>query len=341
MPNDIPNPTQIAADAFYAKPADSAPPADPPADPVPAPAEPAEGHVEPPADPVDPELSADGETPPADGEKPTDDGDGSIELQTFEQLAEHLEADPEYLQSLTITQKVNGETRQVKLADALQTHRKVEAADSYLSEAKSKAKALVAEAREQRESLGESVAALSALLQNTEQQLDADVGRTNWEQLRVDDPAEYTARRQDFEDRRKALDARKVEAVTEYRNALLKIQNAEEQAQLAKLPEERKRLLDLVPDWADDKKASAERSEVLKYLKEQGFNEDQIKIADYNAPVLALAIKARRYDAAKGKVDATKKRVITIPKVLKPGTKTEGQSKPKVDTSDRAKTFYG
>ena len=53
-----------------------------------------------------------------------------VEITTVEELAEHFQIDPEWIQNLKITQKVNGQPVEFSIAEALATHRKVAAADS-------------------------------------------------------------------------------------------------------------------------------------------------------------------------------------------------------------------
>ena len=81
-----------------------------------------------------PEPDPDPDPEPEPDPEPT----GEAEVRTVEELAEHLETDQSWLEGLTISQTVRGEVVDVKIADALETHRKVESADSYLKEAKEK-----------------------------------------------------------------------------------------------------------------------------------------------------------------------------------------------------------
>lgn len=341
--NVVPNPGQVAADAFYAPPepekptpVDSDTPlTDPPV-------------VTPEVDtpPAAPEVGIDTDAPPADADKPgdseqTDPETEEVELSTFAELAEHLETEPEFLEGLTVSQKVNGEQIQVKVADALQTHRQVTSGDAYLSEAKTKAKAIVADVRQQKESLAETAVVAATILQELDSQLEGDIKSINWAQLRADDPAAAALKLRDVDARRAHIDGLRTKAQTTYRASLAKIKTDEENARVAGLPQQHEKLLEMVPEWSDEKKASAEQQEVIQYLQKSGFTEQQIEIANFNGPMLALAIKAKRYDSAKGKSEAIKKKVIKIPKVIKPGAKPEAPAKPKAGTEDRSDILYG
>jgi hypothetical protein len=263
-----------------------------------------------------------------------------VVLSTFEELSEHLETDPDFLQGLTIKQKVNGEEIDVKLSDALETHRKVKAADTHLKEAKQKANEISENMRQQKEALNETVAVFGALLTDMESNLETEVSGVNWQQLRADDPAAYAAKRQDVADQRAKIAAVKNEAVVKAREAVAEFNKREAELRLARLPEEQAVLLERLPEWADEKKAATERAEVVKYLQQEGFDESQVQTAAYNGRVLALGIKAMRYDKATGAKSAIKKKIVKIPKVTKPGKAAE-KAKPKPDSNDRSSVLYG
>jgi hypothetical protein len=330
-------------------------PAKPPEEPVKAASEPQEPQDDPTPpgeeivaqesadEPVDADLDdVEVEAAGEEGEEGDQVDDGSVEVQSLGELAEYLQADPEWLESLTTTQKVNGKQVEVKIADALATHRKVTAADSYLEDAKVKSKTILQEASQQRDQLGERLTVFATLIDGMEKQLDAEISGANLAQLRKDDPGEYAARIREYEARKGDIQAKKQQAAQAYREALQQARDAEKQAAMARLPEEREKLTSKLPEWADEKKASKEREKVLTYLQKEGFTDEQIATADMNGSVLALAVKAMRYDASRGKLDTARDKILKIPaKVLKPGPKDDESSKPKPDSSDRVASLYG
>ena len=141
MTEDITQSPGVAlADEMYPDP--TPPVEDPPADPP---------VVDDPGDETPADISADEQdTPPVDepGDDTGGDDENAIEVSSVEELAEHFEFDPEWMQNLTITQKVNGKEVSVQLADALTTHRQVAAGDEYLADAKQKAKGIIDQAVE-------------------------------------------------------------------------------------------------------------------------------------------------------------------------------------------------
>src|SRR5690606_2054206 len=212
-----------------------------------------------------------------------------VEITTVEELAEHFQIDPEWIQNLKITQKVNGQPVEFSIAEALATHRKVAAADSYLAEAKQKAKAIEEEARQKEQAVVSTLASFSKLVESVEAELDKDIKNIDWNRLREDDPAEYAAKKADIKERRERLDKMKQEAVASYQETLRKAAEAQQKLREERLPQERQIFLERVPDWNPQ-----ERDELVKYLFEEGFSEHDIQVADFNGRLLAAFVKAWR-----------------------------------------------
>ncbi len=91
---------------------------------------------------------------------------------------------------------------------------------------------------------------------------------------------------------------------------------------------------------ADDKKSTKERNELVKYLTDDGYSEQDIKIASYNGKLLSMAVKAMRYDQTKTKSQAALKKVVKVPRIMKPGAKAPAP-KPNGKGEDRVSLLYG
>lgn len=335
QPTEVRSPGSLLAEGLYAEPQSPeqspAPAADVPDKPV--------------EDPENPEVKTEGvEAQEDDPEKKAaaDGGEGEEEqeIRTIEELSEHFELDPEWLQGLSIKQKVNGKDVEVSLSDALSTHRKVKAADTYLSEAKEKAKAIAGEAGQQKEQLVGAVSAFSTLINEVEAELERDVKATDWAKLREEDPAEFAVRKDEVRERRARVDDLKQRAAASYADLAKNSKQKMSQAMEERLPSEREALLERVPDWGDEQKATAERTELVNYLKSDGFTAEELEVAGYNGKVLALAIKAMRYDKVKSKSNAASKKVNKVPKILKPAPTQTDKSDQKPG-KDRVGILYG
>jgi hypothetical protein len=88
------------------------------------------------------------------------------------------------------------------------------------------------------------------------------------------------------------------------------------------LAKESELLLQVIPEWSDPKVREAEDKQMTEFLSKYGFTEQEVSlVADHRLVKMV-------YDAFKGKgmtekVDLAKKKVKTLPKIIKPGTKQD------------------
>lgn len=323
----IQSPGATTADMMYPSPdpvVDPTPDPDPAPDPEPVAADPV---VDPAADPVADPV-ADPEPIAADPEADPD----TIEVSSVEELAAHFEFDPEWMTNLKITQKINGEDVTVMLSDALATHRKVRSGDAILSEAKEKRTAIIAEANASKGLYENSIAEFSSLLQEVKKELDADTKSIDWAALRRDDPAEYSARKDDVRDRNTRFEKLATDAVTVLHGASKKNKDAAYQRKVADAPAQHKIFLDRIPEWKDAAHQKKEKEQFFTWIRNEGATDEQLQELSFDGKMMSFMVKAMRYDQSKTKSDAARKKVVTVPKVLKPGVK---QSKPKPNGKDR------
>ncbi len=264
-----------------------------------------------------------------------------VEVTTIEELAEHLETDADWLRSLKITEKVNGKPVEVSIADALSTHRKVAAGDDYLADAKTKAKAMIDESTQQRELLAAATVTIGALLQEAEQSVTAGMSESDWAKLRRDDPAEWAAKKKEAEEKQEKISQMKLQAGQTFQNVEAKLKEATEAQWKKDLPKQIERFDELTDNvWKDEELAKREAVEVNEFMVSLGLEPDDIKRISYNGTFLAMARGAMLYERSKGKVDAAKKKVVKIPKVMKPGKAVE-DTKTQVNSDDPASILYG
>lgn len=265
-----------------------------------------------------------------------------VEVQTLSQLAEHLEADPDWLMKLKTKAKIRGEEVEFSIADAIETYQKVESADSYLREAKEKGAAHAQNIAKREEQVANHVAEMAGMVELLESSMTQNMDSEEMKKLRKEDPAEYAARKADFDQQRAALENLKQAARERYTQTLTAINEERQKAREEALPDEQKALLTRIPEWENIEKAEKEVTEVLDYLRKDGFSDDDIKTASWNGRLMAMATKAYRYDMAKGKTQAAKKKITKIPKILKPGNQTGAKSNTTSGKkTDRVEILYG
>lgn len=269
-----------------------------------------------------------------------EDNPNEIEVTTLEQLAEHLETDPDWIRGLSVTEKVNGHEVEVSLSDALRTHRQVAAGDEYLADAKAKSKQMLESSGQDKQLVAGAAATLNALLTEAEAAINNDMSDTDWAKLRRDDPAEYSARKEEVRERRARIGDMRSRAMASFAETGTKMNESNLAAREQNLPQERAVFLELVPEWNDPDVVAKESGEITEYLKSRGHTPDEIEMAAYNGKLLAYVRNSMMYERSKGKIDAAKKKVVNIPKILKPGKSAEG-AKPKAGGDDAVSILYG
>jgi len=155
------------------------------------------------------------------------------------------------------------------------------------------------------------------------------------EVVKTEDPAQYSIKRAEMEDRAKEIQQTKMEAARSAQNWQAQQKRERDIALAEQLEVEHQRLLDKLPEWRSEKVAGDERQRIVSYLTtdDVGFSTDELQhAADHR--LIVIARKAMLYDEQQGKVKVTEKKLKSIPKVMKPGSKQDGGqvSKKKVDS---------
>lgn len=287
---------------------------------------------------------ADSQDPGQDAKSTSDskkDEDGEAEGETISSVTELIESqqwDPEWFRSLKVPVKVDGQEAEATIKDLVDGYQMREAAEKRLEEAKSKAKTLNQEIAEKSKALEGQFATAATLIERAEKLLDDDVGQINWAKLREEDPAEYAAKKAEIRERRERIDRIKREAAEAYQQALNQRQAEFQTSLRQKLAEEQKALLEKLPEWRDPEKRKGEQAKLARYLIDQGFSEQDVMGASDHR-LIVLAYKAMLRDEGQGRVEAAKKKVAKVPKVLKPGPQKQGRDKPA--PTDPAEILYG
>lgn len=255
-------------------------------------------------------------------------------ISTVDELTAHYDLDPDWFKTLKIPTKVNGQMGEVSIADALAATQQSQAADMYLSDAKTRSKQMLEDANKVTVDANEKLVVGAKLLEQIESQLNTERDSADLQRLRVDDPAEYAALVADQGKKRTALESMKRTAAEAFRQSQTNSQQQVEQALQQALPAETELFESVITDFTD-----AERDNVPVYMKAQGFSDQDIRMLGYNGKALGIAVKAMRHDASKGKKKTAQKKVQKIPKVLKPGPKPAETKTPASD--DRATILYG
>ena len=255
---------------------------------------------------------------------PQDESEGdeteSAEISTLDELIDHFELEPEWARSLKVPIKIDGVESEASVSDLVASYQTGGAAEKRLEDAKAKAAKINEQLVSERETINEQSAVVVGLIKKAESILDQESAAIDWKQLREDDPAEYSAKRADFAERRQTIETMKAEAADEYNNALIKQQEQLAAQRQQQVTAEYDMLLEKLPEWRDEKKAQNEKTDLAKYLIAQGFSEQDVAQA-VDHRIILMARKAMLYEQGQKKTAVAKKKVTKIPKVIKPGTK--------------------
>lgn len=161
----------------------------------------------------------------------------------------------------------------------------------------------------------ESFQQAGSVIQMAESELMRDYQSINWQELRQYDPAEFAAKQSEFGQRQAQINQAKQNAIQQMQGFEHKRRQMLEES----LPEQHKRLIEMVPEFGEESTAGVEKPKVAEYLSKLGYRPEEISLAAYDARNIALAYKAMKYDELK-KSQPAKKKVLKIGnKPIKPG----------------------
>jgi len=279
-------------------------------------------------------IEAPKETP--EGEEHAE-GDAEEVISSLSQLIEHEEWDPEWVDNLKVPVKVNGVQSEATMKDLVASYQMKEASVQRLEDAKAKAHTIAQEAEQEREKAKTSLVEAAGLITLAERMFSLEAAEANLAGLRESDPVAYLAAKDGLSERRKAIDAVKAEAAKAFQQAQMAMSNDEPDQEM--LREEQTKLRASVPDWSDDERWKADSADIFQYLVGDGygFTAEQVGSA-IDHRLFLLARKAMLYDRQQASVQTARKKVLTIPKVMKPGG---GQQENKSAPKDHASVLYG
>lgn len=212
---------------------------------------------------------------------------------------------------------IDGETKQVPLTE-LAANYQMEGHVNNKSMALEKERQEFEEVREEASTqLQMRLDTVDSLAKYAEETLVAEFNGINWERLRMEDPGNWTARRQEYAERAQKIQQLK-DLSGEHRNAMAQEQQQKFEGEFSNyVKEETRKLIAANPKWADD----AVRKQSLKDLSEfvqnsYGFTADEMKmVSDHR--LIAIFQDAEAYRT--GTKKAEEKKLKKVPKFRKPG----------------------
>lgn len=272
------------------------------------------------------EDAPDGENqdePEAAAEETADDATDQVELDASE-LASMFGLDQSQVSvsddgKLKIRVKIDGQESEATLAELVKGYQLEGHVNRKSMELADQRKALEAQALQQQTALAQQAQQAAYLLQTAEQQLIGEYQSIDWQRLRRENPAEYSAAQLDYSNRARQIEVMKEQALSIAGQYDAEAQAKQAQAYEAHLEDEKTALLEAVPEWKNAAKAEAGKAEIVAFLRESGFTTEEIgSIGNHKA--LLLIRDAMAYRKAAKSTDVTAKQLKKVVKpVLKPG----------------------
>ena len=308
--------------------------AEPPADEAPASTEETlealeqEALGEPDTDEVEPDLELAEQEQDADDPDPDADGDeDQVTSDKFEFVDEVAEAagmdTEEFLANIRVKTKVDGEDGEVTLAELVKGHQLESSFTRKNQQWIEQKKAETEKLESERSKLTDHFQLAVSAFEMAQQQLMSDFEGINWNELQQSNPAEWSAKRQQFGERQARLNQARQQSQQQIEQRLAQQKAEEAEATNQRLDREHKILLDKVPAWTDEKVREQEATEVAKYLSSVGFDESEISnLNDHRLVVLARAAMGQQ-GPSKKQLELAKKKVNETPRLVKPGTRPQ------------------
>ena len=150
-----------------------------------------------------------------------------------------------------------------------------------------------------------------------------DVSQANLDQLRIDDPAEYSAKQIEFSQRKQQIQDMANQSLNILNNQKQETETEKQRLYNERLPVEAQAMRDYFKPLKIEVNEKLQ-TDITSYLSDQSFNNDEIdSLVDHR--YLIMAYKASQYD--KGLKNVAKKlKSKKLPKVLKSGQKPSAQA---------------
>lgn len=191
--------------------------------------------------------------------------------------------------------KVNGEVEHVSLKDAISQTQYRKANEQKATALAEQRKAFESERAQVAEAYQQQLQQVQGMGQMLEQKLMAEYQSVDWERLRVTDPAEWSAKQYEFQQRQQELN-QAGQALGQQMRQAQEQQNEQLALERSKLVEaERAIMLDQIPEWRDEEKMKGDLREIVEYAQGIGFSDEELVEAVRSHHVQTLR-KAMLYD---------------------------------------------
>lgn len=253
-------------------------------------------------------------------EPSSDEGDHESEPQlSLTDLAKYLGVNETALDvdeagALNLKTKVDGEEGKAKLSDLITSYQLRAHLDKETRAVAEQRKAIEAQSAWHEQQIAARARQVEDLTNAAQMELNREFQNVDWQTLRVTDPAEYAASLQDYQARQAHINNIANQANQHRQQFAAK----QQQGHAAFLQEQAQALPTLIPEWSDPVVADKERAEIRDFALNLGIAKADVDSISHAAHVAVLR-KAMLYDRMQTSKTAMEKKVVSAPRLVKPG----------------------
>ena len=259
------------------------------------------------------------EQPPQDAQQATQEPEEpeGPEYESLDHFLTENKLDPESFRALPVTVKIDGETKTVPLSDVIKSYQLESHVHNKSAQVAEVQRQVEAERQAAREIVRQQLTQNQALADLGQQMLTQEYQRVDWNHLRISNPAEYAAKFTEFQQRQAQI----TQYVQQVQGQQAQAQQAQQQ-DLARLVQiERQKMLEIVPEWTDPQKFTADAEVMQKYAKSNGFTEQELSNL-FDHRMMRILHDAARYGELKAAKPEALKKVRAAPnQTAKPGAR--------------------
>jgi len=234
-----------------------------------------------------------------------------------EMLAAH-KIDPQSVMGLHVTAKIDGKETQVPLADVLKSYQLEGHVNNKSIELSNQKAQFEQEQQAVRQAFQQQLQQNQQLGNLAMQMLNHDYQKIDWNNLRVNNPAEFAAQQAEFQQRQAGI-----------HNYLAQIQQQtaveaqqQQQTMQQQLAAENERLMSARPEWRDQQAFAKDREQIAQYARNAGFKDAELSQI-YDHRYMLILHDAARFRALQAATPQALKQVRQAPVMAKPGSRTD------------------
>ncbi|MFM0292815.1 MULTISPECIES: hypothetical protein [Paraburkholderia] len=256
-------------------------------------------------------------------QKPEGDQAAAQEAETpaYSSLNEMLAAhkiDPESVMGLHVTAKIDGKEMQVPLADVLKSYQLEGHVNNKSIELSNQKAQFEQEQHAVRAMFQQQIQQNQQLGNLAMQMLNHDYQKIDWNSLRANNPAEFAALQQEFQQRQAGI--QNYLGQIQQQTALEAQQQQQNLAQ--QLAAENERLMGARPAWRDPAAFSKDREQMSQYARSVGFKDAELSQI-YDHRYMLILHDAAQFRALQAATPQALKQVRQAPVMAKPGSRVD------------------